>query len=70
MASQAAVGGQKPAGLLQVVGQDVRPGPSLGPGNARRCRSVSPAAEPTRGWVRECRFCSIFEDEQALVQLT
>jgi hypothetical protein len=30
--AQAAVGGQKPARLLQVVGEDVRPGLSLGPG--------------------------------------
>jgi hypothetical protein len=71
--AQAAVGGQKPAGLLQVVDEVVRPGLRLGSGNARRCWSVLPAgsADPVEEGGRRCCIssaalrCVPYEDLQA-----
>jgi hypothetical protein len=51
--AQAAVGGQKRAGLLQVGGEDVRPGLSLGPGMREGVAVFYRLQCRPEGWVKE-----------------
>ena len=51
--AQAAVGGQKRAGLLQVGGQDVRPGLGLGPGMREGVAVFYRLQCRPEGWVKE-----------------
>ena len=54
--AQAAVGGQKPAGLLQVGAEDVRPGLSLGPGMREGVAVFYRLQCRPEGWVKDLSF--------------